>query len=118
MKRHNSVSGTAGNPIPLFLDIDSLRILTGYAHWIPVTRGLYKDYFERNYPGWNWNQIIPELHKAKVLTRTPENSNYRELRMGLFISRDIKTVSMSVEGGEVKVRIHSSKVLRKAGTRR
>ena len=115
MKRHNSVSGTAGNPIPLFLDIDSLRILTGYAHWIPVTRGLYKDYFERNFPGWEWNQVIPELHKAKVLTRTPENSNYRELRMGLFISRGIKTISMSIEGGEVKIRIHNSKVLRKAG---
>lgn len=108
MKRHNSVSGTAGNPIPLFLDIDSLRILTGYAHWIPVTRGLYKDYFKRNFPGWNWNQIIPELHKAKVLTRTPENSNYTELRMGLFISREIKKVSMSVEDGEVKIRIHNS----------
>ena len=53
-----------------------------------------------------------------MLTRTPENSNYRELRMGLFISRDIKKVSMSVEDGEVKIRIHSHKVLRKAGTRR
>ena len=70
--------------------------------------GYYKEFFKENFPGWEWNQIIPELHKAKVLTRTPENSNYIELRMGLFISREIKTVSMSVEDGEVKVRIHDS----------
>ena len=103
-----------GLPHPLSLDIATLRRLTGYAHWIPVLGGYYTEFFKENFPGWEWNQIIPELHKAKVLTRTPENSNYRELRMGLFISRDIKKVSMSVEDGEVKIRIHSHKVLRKA----
>lgn len=104
---------TVGLPRPLSLDIATLRALTGYAHWIPMLGGYYKEFFEENFPGWEWNQIIPELHKAKVLTRTPENSNYRELRMGLFISREIKRVSMRVEDGEVKIRVHRSKVRRK-----
>lgn len=97
---------SVGIPQPLSLDIATLRRLTGYAHWIPVLRGYYSEFFEENFPGWDWNQIIPELHKAKVLTRTPKNSNYRELRMGLFISREIKTVTMSIEDGEVKVVTH------------
>ena len=45
----------------LILDIEALSMIAGYAHWIPVTRGLYKDYFARNLPGWQWNQIIPFL---------------------------------------------------------
>lgn len=108
---------TVGLPRPLSLDIATLRALTGYAHWIPVLGGYYKEFFTENFPGWEWNQIIPELHKAKVLTRTPENSNYRELRMGLFISREIKRLSMHVKDGEVKILVHASRVSRKARTR-
>ena len=71
--------------------------------------GYYKEFFEENFPGWDWNQIIPELHKAKVITRTPENTNYRQLRMGLFISREIKKISMSIDNGEVKIACHTEK---------
>lgn len=106
---NNSESESAGLARPLSLDIATLRTLTGYAHWIPVLGGYYKEFFEENFPGWEWNQIIPELHKAKVITRTPENTNYRQLRMGLFISREIKTISMSIDHGEVKISCHPEK---------
>jgi len=95
-----------GHPRPVSLDISTLRTLTGYAHWIPVLGGYYKEFFKEKFPGWEWNQIIPELLKAKVLIRVAENSNYRELSMGLYIHQEIKQVSMFIENSEVKILIH------------
>jgi hypothetical protein len=99
-----------GHPLPLTLDIATLRTLTGYAHWIPVLNGYYREFFKENFPGWSWNQIIPELLKAKVLIRAPQNSNYRELSMGLYINQEIKQISMFIENIEVKIRIKSERI--------
>lgn len=48
---------------PVVMDIEALRAVGRYCHWIPVTKGLYKDFFARNYPGWDWNDFIPQLIK-------------------------------------------------------
>ena len=105
MKRRSSKSGTAGIPLSQFLDIEDLRKLSGYAHWIPITRGLYKDFFDRHYPIWQWNQIIPELIKSKVLVVDSNENKYLALSQNLYISRDIQGVSIQITDGKVEISI-------------
>jgi hypothetical protein len=57
----------------LTLDVEALRRVAGYANWIPLIRGLHKDYFAKNFPGWDWNQIIPVLIMKKIIV-------YKEVR--------------------------------------
>jgi hypothetical protein len=99
-------------PHPLFLEIPTLRTLTGYTHWIPGIRGLYKDYFANNFPGWEWNQIIPVLIQRKVLVMHPKDSGYRQLCQGLYISSEIQGISISIKDGKTKIRIQKVKVVR------
>jgi hypothetical protein len=94
-------------PHPLFLDIPTLRTLTGYAHWIPGIRGLYKNYFAKNFPGWAWNQIIPVLIQRKVLVVHPTDQGYRQLSHGLYISSQIQGIWISISGN---TKIHIQKV--------
>ena len=103
MKRLSSESETAGIPHPLFLDIAALRLVAGYAHWIPLIRGLYKDYFARNLPGWEWNQIIPVLIQRKVLVMHPTDPGYRHLSQGLYISSGIEGVTLWIKDRETEV---------------
>ena len=99
-----------GVPHPLFLDIPTLQTLTGYAHWIPGIRGLYKDYFAKNFPGWEWNQVIPVLVQRKVLVMNPADPGYRQLSHGLYISSQIQGISISVKDGKTNIRIQKVKV--------
>ena len=107
MKRLSSESETAGIPHPLFLDIEALRMVAGYAHWIPITRGLYKDCFNLNFPGWEWNQIIPVLIQRKVLVIHPTDPGYRQLSHGLFISQEIKAINLWIQKGKTEISIHA-----------
>ena len=90
---------------PLTLDVEALRKIAGYAHWIPITRGIYKDFLHRNYPGWEWNQIIPALIKkgiVKVHTKDPE---FQLLRQGLYISREIEAVTLWIRNGKTQIAV-------------
>ena len=86
----------------LTLDIEGLRMIAGYAHWIPGIRGLYKDYFARNLPGWEWNQIIPVLVEAKILVWNSKDPAYQSLSQGLYISSDIEGVTLWIKDGETE----------------
>ena len=92
MKRLSSESETAGIPHPLFLDIAALRLVAGYAHWIPLIRGLHKDYFARNLPGWEWNQIIPVLIKKGIIKVGSKEADQQDLSQGLYVSKDVRGV--------------------------
>ena len=105
MTRLSSESETAGIPHPLFLDIEALRMVAGYAHWIPLIRGLHKDYFARNLPGWEWNQIIPVLIQRKVLVLHPTDPGYRQLSQGLYISSDIEGIMLWIKDRESEVAV-------------
>ena len=105
MKRRSPKSGTAGIPLPQFLDIEDLRKLSGYAHWIPITRGLYKDLFDKRYPFWKWNQIIPELIKSKILVLHSSETKHLALSQNLYIARDIQGVSIQITDGKVDISI-------------
>lgn len=90
---------------PLTLDVEALRKIAGYAHWIPITRGIYKDFLHRNYPGWEWNQIIPALIKkgiVKVHTKDPE---FQLLSQGLYISREIEAVTLWIRNGKTQIAV-------------
>jgi hypothetical protein len=86
----------------LTLDIEGLQMVAGYAHWIPGIRGLYKDYFAKNLPGWEWNQIIPVLIKAKILVKDSKDPAYQSLSHGLYISSEIEGVTLWIKDGETE----------------
>ena len=45
----------------VLLSIESLQEITNYAHWIPITQGLHLSYFDKHFPGWEWNDFVPRL---------------------------------------------------------
>ena len=93
----------------LELSVEDLLSLASYAHWIPMTRGLYKPYLERNFPGWEWNQIIPVLIKKKILVINSKDPRHRGLSHGLYLAREITGVRICIqdEKTEIVVRIIS-----------
>ena len=94
----------------LVLSVEDLLRLTSYAHWIPMTRGLYKPYLERNFPGWDWNQIIPILIKVKILVIDSKDPRHCPLSNGLYIAREITGVRICIQDKktEIDVRIISA----------
>ena len=105
MKRLSSESETAGIPHPLLLDIAALGLVAGYTHWIPLIRGLHKDYFARNLPGWEWNQIIPVLIKKGIIKVGSKEANQQVLAQGLSISKDVGGVLLKPSKHQIKVAI-------------
>ena len=79
----------------LVLNVVALRKITQYAHWMPALRGISEEYIARNYPGWEWNEILPFLIKEKVVSREPGQSHSVRLNQGLSISREIKSVKIA-----------------------
>jgi hypothetical protein len=92
----------------VFMDMETLSIVTGYCHWIPITQGLHKEFFSENFPGWSWNHFVPKLLDLKILQFKGEgNEKLTMLRQGLFISSDIQAIEFSPEKSGVKVRVIS-----------
>ena len=89
----------------IVLGLKQLGELSSYAHWIPIKRGLHKTYFERNFPGWEWNQIIPVLVKAKILVTHSKGPAHRALNQGLYIAHDVTVVKISVNGGVTAIKV-------------
>jgi hypothetical protein len=89
----------------IVLDLKQLGELSSYAHWIPITRGLHRPYFERNFPGWEWNLIIPILVKAKILVTNSKDPANRALNQGLYIAHDVAVVEICIEGGVTEIEV-------------
>jgi hypothetical protein len=89
----------------LELSVQDLMTLTAYAHWIPMTRGLYRPYLERNFPGWDWNQIIPILMKAKILEVHSSNPKRRALSHGLYLAREITGVRICIQDEKTEIEV-------------
>jgi hypothetical protein len=88
------------------MDIEMLDRVTGYAHWIPGIRGLYKEFFAENFPGWEWNDFVPRLIDDGVLQLNPkENENLTNLRFGLFISADIRAIEFTPARNTIKIKV-------------
>jgi hypothetical protein len=90
------------------MDIEVLREVTGYAHWIPITQGFHEDYFAENFPGWEWNDFVPRLLDKKILRfNEAGNPEFTMLSQGLFISEDVQAIEFIPQKNGVRVRIHS-----------
>lgn len=92
----------------VIMDIDTLRAVTGYCHWIPITQGLHKEYFAENFPAWQWNDFVPRLLKKKILEINGEgNDSLTKLSQGLYISSDIQAVEFipNTSGATIKVQL-------------
>jgi len=79
----------------LVLDIEALRKITGYAHWIPGLRGISEEYINRHYPGWRWNDILPVLIKKGIVKRYSSDPDQLKLSHDLSISREIESLTIS-----------------------
>ena len=90
----------------LVLSVDDLLKLTSYAHWIPILNGRHQEFMKKNYPGWEWNQIIPVLVKAKILISDSKDPELRALNQGLYIDREIKEIRICIrtENNQLELR--------------
>lgn len=91
----------------LRLDIEALTMIAGYAHWIPITQGLHLDFFKRNYPGWEWNHIIPVLIKKGIVKIHSKDPDQVKLSQGLSISQDVESVSIRRSKHGTRVTVHT-----------
>ena len=89
----------------IVLDLKQLRMLSSYAHWIPILSGMHREFMAKNYPGWEWNQIIPVLVKAKILVTYSKDPEHRALNQRLCIAREIESVRISLQDGKTKIEV-------------
>ena len=78
----------------LTLDIEAIRELSNYAHWIPMVHGYTRDFMEQRYPGWGWNELIPKMLGNGLLTTTPQENDVK-LWQGLWLKSGIAAVIVS-----------------------
>ena len=93
------------NRMVLTLDIDELRGICNYVHWIPIIRGLHREFFQTKYPGWDWNDVIPVLSNRRIVVSNSEDPNLRKLSQGLSISREITSITLTKNGSRIKVSV-------------
>ena len=88
------------------MDIETLKTVTGYSHWIPITKGLHEEYFAENFPGWQWNDFVPRLLKEKILQHKGDGSQkLTSLMQGLCISSNIKAIEFTPDRNSAKIRV-------------
>ena len=100
--------GTKSNDLrsKIQIDIDTLKELTNYCHWIPLMRGLHLQFIKESFPGWEWNDFIPRLIKKKILQFNGEgNDSLVKLWQGLYISSDIEAVTFTPSKNGVKIEL-------------
>ena len=96
------------------MNIETLRSVTGYCHWIPITQGLHKEFFAENFPGWQWNDFVPRLLKKKILEINGEgNDSLVKLWQGLYISSDIQAIEFIPDKSGVKINVLTIKEISK-----
>ena len=94
----------------ILLTVDQLLRLTSYSHWIPILNGRHQEFITKNYPGWEWHQIIPVLVKAKILKTDSKVPGNRALNQGLYISRDITEVKISIRNHVTVLEVRRNKI--------
>jgi hypothetical protein len=70
-----------------------------------MIRGLYRPYLEKNFPGWEWNQIIPVLITAKILVVHSSNPKHRALCNGLYLAGEITGVRIRIQHRKTKIEV-------------
>jgi hypothetical protein len=52
-----------------YFTADDVRELAHYGHPIPIGRGFTRDYVNKNYPGWQWGQLMNVLRRADLYVK-------------------------------------------------
>ena len=90
----------------IIMDIEMLRSVTNYAHWIPGLRGLYREFFAEHFPGWDCNDFVPRLIDKKILRfNEADNPEFTMLHQGLFISADVQAIEFIPQKNGVRVKV-------------
>ena len=90
----------------IIMDIEMLRGVTNYAHWIPGIRGLYREFFTEHFPGWDWNDFVPRLIDKGILKFNElNNPEFTKLSQGLFISSDVQAIEFIPQKNGVRVKV-------------
>lgn len=76
----------------LNLDIEEIRLLTNYAHWIPAIHGYTNQFMKDTFPGWVWNDLIPNMLRNGLITFTPSEGDLKLLQ-GLWLKSGIDHIT-------------------------
>jgi hypothetical protein len=93
------------------MNVDQLRDVCAYAHWIPILNGLHLEFFERNYPGWEWNDFVPKLLRKGILRLGAEDLGYTKLKLGLYVAPDVAEIDFIPGKCGVKINVNYVKEL-------
>ena len=93
------------------MNVDQLREVCAYAHWIPILNGLHLEFFEQNYPGWKWNDFVPRLLRKGILRVGGEDLGYSKLKLGLYVAPDVAEIDFIPGKHGVKINVHYVKEL-------
>lgn len=88
---------------PVTMSVDQLRDVCGFAHWIPILNGLHLEFFEHNYPGWQWNDFVPRLLRKEILRVSAEDLGYTKLKFGLYVAPDVSAIDFIPNARGVRV---------------
>ena len=91
------------------MTVDQLRSVCAYAHWLPILNGLHLEFFEQNYPGWEWNDFVPRLLRKGVLRVGGEDLGYVKMHLGLFLAPHVVAIDFIPGERGVKVNVHYAK---------
>ena len=97
------------NRSPVSMNVDQLRDVCAYAHWIPILNGLHLEFFEQNYPGWRWNEFVPRLLRKGILRVSAEDLGYTKLKLELYLAPNVRAIDFIPGVRGVKVVVHYQK---------
>ena len=101
-----SPSPTVSATPQVTIDIETLKYITNYANWIPITQGLHEEFFTEHFPGWDWNDFVPRLIDKGILKFNElDNPEFTKLSQGLFISSDVQAIEFIPQKNGVRVKV-------------
>ena len=78
----------------LVLEIEEIRAISNYAHWIPMVHGYTDEFLKKKYPGWSWNSLIPAFMSRGFVVTDPREGDVK-LRQGLYLRAGIERIIIS-----------------------
>ena len=87
----------------LRLEVEAIKELSNYAHWIPMVRGYTRDYMDSHYPDWEWNDLIPKMLSRGIIS-TEHSDGDTKLWQGLSLKAGVGAVVVTKTGGRTSFR--------------
>lgn len=81
----------------LRLEIEAIRELSNYAHWIPMVRGYTREFMDSHYPDWEWNDLIPKMLNRGIIS-TEQSGGATMLWQGLWLKAGVSAVVITKSG--------------------